>query len=85
MEENRITLRKIPIELIIGLLEQLFEQGYDYFDIEGTAEEEQDFVKIAIKPEYFSKEMEEGEEEDIEEHEDDVPKKLSDEDLNQLI
>jgi hypothetical protein len=85
MEENRITLRKIPIELIIGLLEQLFEQGYDYFDIEGNAEEEQDFVKIAIKPEYFSKEMEEGEEEDIEEHEDDVPKKLSDEDLNQLI
>jgi len=84
MEENRITLRKIPIELIIGLLEQLFEQGYDYFDIEGNAEEEQDFVKILIKPEYFSKDMEE-EEEDIEEHEDDVPKKLSDEDLNQLI
>lgn len=84
MEENRIILRKIPIDMVLGLLESLFEQGYDYFDIEGNTGEEQDFIKIAIKAEYFSEEIEEGEDEEYNE-ENDVPKKLSDEDLNQLI
>lgn len=80
MEENRIVLRKIPIDMVIGLLESLFEQGYDYFDIEGSTGDEQDFIKIAIKAEYFSEEMEEENEED-----DNVPKKLSEDDLDKLL
>ncbi len=75
MEKNRIILRKIPIEMVIELLDSLYEAGYDYFDIEGSAGEEQDIIQIFIKPEYFSEEIEE----------EDVPRKLSDEDLNQLI
>lgn len=80
MDENRIVLRKIPIDMVIGLLESLFEQGYDYFDIEGSTGDEQDFIKIAIKAEYFSEEMEEEDEE-----EDNVPKKLSEDDLDKLL
>lgn len=79
MDENRIVLRKIPIDMVIGLLESLFEQGYDYFDIEGSTGDEQDFIKIAIKAEYFSEEMEEENEED------NVPKKLSEDDLDKLL
>lgn len=75
MEENRIILRKIPIEMVIELLDSLYEQGYDYFDIAGSEGDEQDIIQIFIKPEYFSEELEE----------EDVPRKLSDEDLNQLI
>jgi uncharacterized membrane protein len=75
MEKNRIILRKIPIEMVIQLLDSLYEAGYDYFDIAGSEGDEQDIVQIFTKPEYFSEELEE----------EDVPKKLSDEDLNQLI
>jgi hypothetical protein len=74
MEKNRLILRKIPIEMVIELLDSLYEQGYDYFDIEGSKGNEQDIIQIFINPEYLSEELE-----------DDVPRKLSDEDLNQLI
>jgi hypothetical protein len=74
MEKNRIELRKIPLEMMIELLDTLYAQGYDYFDIEGNEGDEQDMIKIVIKHEYLSEDIEKG-----------VPKKLSDEDLNQLV
>ena len=50
-------LRKIPLEPLIEILQDLFESGADFIDISGenNAEEDEprDIIKITIKPEYM--------------------------------
>ena len=86
MENNEITLRKIPLKLFIEVLTDAWNKGADFIDIIGVPDEIQDNIGIAIKDEYFSKDTEEDidEEYDIE-VELDPKKDLDDEDLNQLI
>lgn len=84
--ENRqeITLRKIPLRILIEVLSDAYNKGADYVDIIGTPNELQDSIGIAIKEEYYTK----GDKEDVDfdvDIEIDPSKKLDDNDLNQLI
>jgi len=89
MEKNKeVVLRKIPLKIFIEVLTDAWNQGADFIDIIGQADEVQDNIGIAIKQEYYSKSEEDDD--DIEEDYDievelDPLKKLDDEDLNQLI
>jgi|TARA_R110002126_G_scaffold2898_2_gene15970 hypothetical protein len=83
--ENRqeVTLRKIPVKVLIDVLTDAWNKGADFVDIIGIANDFQDNIGIAIKEEYYNKEEEE-ENFDVE-IEIDPSKELNDDDLNQLI
>ena len=61
MDSHRTTynmnIRKIPLEPLIQILQDLFENGTDFIDISGeqSAEGEapRDMIKISVKPEYM--------------------------------
>ena len=91
-------LRKIPLESLINLLADLYDGGADYIDItaESTSDDnDPDQMKITVKPEYMSEDLDtirkieiDFTEEDGEEDEKDVKGtniSLSDEDINDLI
>jgi hypothetical protein len=81
--ENRqeVTLRKIPVKVLIDVLTDAWNKGADFVDIIGIANDFQDNIGIAIKEEYYNKEEENF---DVE-IEIDPSKELNDDDLNQLI
>ena len=64
MESHRTTynmnIRKIPLEPLIQILQDLFENGTDFIDISGEQNAEgeapRDMIKILVKPEYMMKE-----------------------------
>ena len=78
-------LRKIPLEGLIQILTNLFEEGADYIDISGEQDNREegpiDIIKITVKPEYMSDDSEVEIEVDIE----DQKPSLSEDDLNDLI
>jgi hypothetical protein len=90
-------LRKIPLESLINLLADLYDGGADYIDItaESTETDDPDQMKITVKPEYMSEDLDtirkieiDFTEEDEDEDEKDVKGtniSLSDEDINDLI
>jgi len=61
------TLRKIPLEMLIQILQDLYDGGADYVDISGDSSKEgeplRDSIKLTIKPEYLS-DHKEGDEKD---------------------
>ena len=79
-------LRKIPLEGLIQILTNLFEEGADFIDISGVQDNREDgpvdVIKITVKPEYMSDESELEIEVDIE---GENPNLLSEDDLNELI
>jgi hypothetical protein len=87
-------LRKIPLEMLIQILQDLYDGGADYVDISGDTDVDgtpRDTIKITVKPEYLSDFNEENElnlehELDLEwTEEDDLQSGLSDDDINDLI
>jgi hypothetical protein len=80
-------LRKIPLEMLINILEDLYNGGADYVDISGDADVDgtpRDTIKITVRPEYLS--TEEDTAEDIKKKFDiSKPLDLSDENINDLI
>lgn len=70
--ESEIVVIKIPLEVLIQNLVTVFNSGMDYVDIIVTSTPFQDHIGIVIREEYFSQEEREI-------------KKLSDEDLNELM
>ena len=80
-------IRKIPLEGLIQILQDLFETGADYIDISGVQDDREngpiDVIKITVKPEYMS----DDDESDIEIEIDMEGERssLSEEDLNNLI
>ncbi len=90
-------LRKIPLESLINLLADLYDGGADYIDItaESTETNDPDQMKITVKPEYMSEDLDtirkieiDFTEEDEDEDEKNVKGtniSLSDEDINDLI
>ena len=82
------TLRKIPLEGLIAILTNLFEEGADFIDISGQQDDREeglvDVIKITVKPEYMSDEDELEIEVDMEGYEEDKPS-LSEDDINELI
>lgn len=84
--DNELRLNKIPLKVFLEALTDIYNRGVDYIDIIGTPGEEQDSIGIAIKQEYFSKDLEDDiEDEDDEDFPSPSSKDISDEDLNQLI
>ena len=82
--ENKetVTLKKIPLKVLLDVLTGLWNSGADYIDIIGIPDEVQDNIGIVTQDDYFSKE--EDEELDIEvELDPDEP--LKDDDLDKLI
>lgn len=78
-------LRKIPLEGLIEILTNLFEEGADFIDISGEQDNREegpvDVIKITVKPEYMSDDSEVEIEVDIQEEK----PTLSEDDLNDLI
>lgn len=87
-EKKQVILRKIPLEIFINVLVDLYDQGVDYVDIVGIPDEIQDTIGVVFEKEYMTEEAQKALEEM---EEDEVPKNniqvnLSDDnDLNQLI
>lgn len=83
MEKNKeVRLRKIPLNVFIQALMDVYNTGVDYIDIIGKPDEEQDTIGIAFCEEYMSNEADEETFEDLKEEIKNI--NLSDEDLNQL-
>ncbi len=69
---NRLTITKIPILMMLEILSNAFNDGADFFDIRGMSNKGRDELDIIVRDEYYTSSP-------IEQ------KKLTDEDLNQLI
>ena len=96
-----MTLHKIPLDTLIGILTDLYDNGADFIDISGEnskdRDQPRDVIKITIKPEYLSDYNEEDVmelEQEIEmdysgdedgEEKDSSKTGLSEEDINDLI
>ena len=96
-----MTLRKIPLGPFIEILQDLLDNGADFIDLSGDVNNEgdapRDSLKITVKPEYLSPDINnEEEEEEVIDHgmdflinnENDTPPSttpLSDDDIEDLI
>jgi len=87
-------LRKIPLEMLIQILQELYDGGADYVDISGDTDTDglpRDTIKITVKPEYLSDTEDDDDDMGIEEEfdvnwpEDDNSSSLSEEDINELM
>jgi hypothetical protein len=95
-----LKLRKIPLQALIEILQDLYDNGADYIDLSGEQKDEngsvKDLIQITIKPEYMlhDERDEDDDDDELEEIEldysnDDIPdntsRSLSDDDINDLI
>jgi hypothetical protein len=96
-----LKLRKIPLEPLIQILQDLYDSGADYIDISGEQNDNRDtpkdIIQITVKPEYLLHEDGGDDDDDIADgiqeikmdySNDDVPdttRTLSDDDINELI
>jgi hypothetical protein len=81
-EQKKVVLRKIPLEIFIDVLIDIFDQGVDYVDIVGIPDEIQDTVGVMFSQEYISPEALDN----FTDEEKNIDINLSDDqDLNQII
>jgi len=81
MEGKEIILKKIPVEILMDTLHDLYHRGVAYIDIMGIPGEEQDTLGLSFSNEYMRENMNF---EDVEHLNQTI--NLSDEDdLNQLV
>ena len=88
-----LKLRKIPLEPLIQILQDLYDSGADYIDISGEQKGEggalKDIIQITVKPEYMSDPEDVAENIELDYSDDDIPdtttRTLSDDDINELI
>lgn len=74
--------------MLIQILEDLYNGGADYVDISGSTDVDglpRDTIKISVKPEYMSSDVENTVEEIKEKFNVSKPLDLSDENINDLI
>lgn len=71
---DKIIFKKIPIEDLLNILADIWEEGARYVDIQGVSKRNRDDLIISTNDEYF-----------INNNEDVIPPKLTDNDINQLI
>lgn len=77
--DSKVKIKKVPLEELIDTLVDLYNKGIDYVDI--VPDPEKNRLSLIFSADYLSEEAKDEWEVII----DDVDKKLSDEDLNQLI
>ena len=70
MAKEKVTLRKIPLKLLIDTLVEIYERGADFVDVVGVPDDMQDEIGIMVREEYYTS-YPEGE--------------ISDDELNDLI
>lgn len=80
-EKDDFQVTKIPLEMFINLLVNIYESGANFIDLAAIIDEEaeKDTIKIGVRDDYYD---------DDEEEDDDVQPanvKLSDDDINDLI
>jgi hypothetical protein len=86
MDNERVELRKIPIRMLMEVLQVAWARGANYVDIIGKIGDTQDDLYIAVKSEYIDRDAEHDEEYIInEEEEDDDDGELTDDTLNSLL
>jgi hypothetical protein len=81
-------IRKIHVKTLVETLVNLYDNGVDYVDVIGILDDTQDSIGLSFSKEYMAKGMkkqfdnisEKSVVKDIK-----IDKKLSDEDLNQLL
>lgn len=56
--------RKIPLEALLDILEELYDVGVDYIDISGQQGEDSDVLSISFTREYVNEEFQENFEEE---------------------
>lgn len=92
-----MNLRKIPLGPFIDILQDLFDNGADFIDLSGDENNEgeapRDSIKITVKPEYLSPDIDDDEE-DLVDHgmdflidntNDEPTSPLSEDDIEDLI
>ena len=84
MDGEQIILKKIPLEILMETLHELYHRGVAYIDIMGIPGEEQDTLGVSFNSEYMREDI------DFKNIEDELNQSidinLSDEDdLNQLL
>ena len=92
-----LKLRKIPLQPLIEILQDLYDNGADFIDLSGEQKDEngssRDLIQITIKPEYMlhdeSNDDDNDDEIEMDYSDDDIPdtksRSLSDDDINDLI
>lgn len=91
-KKKEVRLKKIPLEIFLRTLEELYLFGLEYIDIVGTPGEEQDVIGIVYSLDYMSQDLQDKVDESLDEFIKDEEEnqykkniKLSDDDLNQII
>ena len=57
MDNNHhVTLKKIPLSVLISALHDAWNARAEYIDLAGTPNDEQDFVSIIVRKEYIDSE-----------------------------
>ena len=82
-------LRKVSIIGLIDMLKKIYDDGADFIDITGepTKEGNESVIKIEVKPEYYTEEINDTDPQYMvteQDYEEDFPP-ISDEDINDLI
>ena len=92
-----LKLRKIPLQPLIEILQDLYDNGADFIDLSGEQKDEngssRDLIQITIKPEYMLHDERNDDDNDdeieMDYSDDDIPdtksRSLSDDDINDLI
>ena len=81
MDGQEIILKKIPVEILLDTLHDLYHKGVAYIDIMGIHGEEQDTLGVSFNSEYMRENVNFNDIEDLNQ-----TINLSDEDdLNQLV
>jgi len=57
---NTVSFMKVPVQLLMDILQNAWDMGADYVDIIGVPDEIQEEISIAVREEYVSEEEEEG-------------------------
>jgi hypothetical protein len=58
MAKEKVTLRKIPLKILIDTLVEIYEKGADYVDIVGIPDDTQDEIGIMVREEYYTNDPE---------------------------
>lgn len=87
--KKEVRLKKIPLEIFLDALEELYNMGLEYIDIVGINGEEQDTIGLAYSKDYMTQDLNDDIQkafDEIEKYDNEIKKdiKLSDDDLNQL-
>jgi len=81
MDGQEIILKKIPIEILMDTLHDLYHRGVEYIDIMGIHGEEQDTLGVSFNNEYMRENVDF---EDVEKYLTQTIKLSDEDDLNEL-